>query len=164
MSKDEENSEYYYASKKGCRIKWEEGTLIKKQYLLGITFVLVIACGIGIHGYKSNEPFVSVNDSDQENGLKIVTLEEIRKGGYPINEFGETYGPNIPENAEATDEPDLILVENSNGKYGYIKASDLNQEPHTIKEALAYSNVDVRVLNMYSQDGKTIIVRFEIGK
>ena len=85
-------------------------------------------------------------------------------GGYPINEFGETYGPNIPENAEATDEPDLILVENSNGEYGYIKASDLNQEPHTIKEALAYSNVDVRVLNMYSQDGKTIIGRFEIGK
>ncbi len=37
---------------------------MKKQYLLGITFVLVIACGIGIHGYKSNEPFVSVNDSD----------------------------------------------------------------------------------------------------
>ncbi len=91
MSKDEENSEYYYASKKGCRIKWEEGTLIKKQYLLGITFVLVIACGIGIHGYKSNEPFVSVNDSDQENGLKIVTLEEIRKEDIPLTSLGDIW-------------------------------------------------------------------------
>lgn len=137
---------------------------MKKQYFLGITFVLVITCGLGIQGYKSNESFAGFNDSDQENRLKIVTVNQVRKEGYPVNKFGETYGPDIPENAEAVKEPDLVFVENSKGESGYIKSSELNQEAHSIKKALAYSKDPVRRINMYFQDGKTIIGEFEIGK
>ena len=137
---------------------------MKKQYFLGITFVLVIACGVGIQSYKNNESFANVNESEQEDCLQIVTVDEVRKGGYPINEFGETYGPDIPENAETAKEPDLIFVENSKGESGYIKSSELNQEAHSIKEALAYSKESARAVNMYLQDGKTVIGKFEIGK
>ena len=51
------------------------------------------------------------------------TQEYVREHGYPVNESGETYGPNV----EGFDAPDLILAHPQGKLQGYLKESE---DPH----------------------------------
>jgi hypothetical protein len=87
-------------------------------------------------------------------------------GDWPVNARGQTYGSNIdvgPEN-----EPDLILVEATNGKTGYSLKTDLDGPmPKTPEEALAWQEArkgqPPREIPVYLSDGVTKIGVFLIG-
>ncbi len=94
-----------------------------------------------------------------EPSLKIPSMMEIKKNGYPKNTNGETYGPDIKE---LSIEPDLILVENAQGEVGYVKQIDLDDGITLLEEAINKERTERRV-PMYSQDGETIIGEYVLG-
>lgn len=87
--------------------------------------------------------------------LDIPSQDDIRTHGYPTNQKGETYGPDVKE---LTDMPDLILVQSDN-ILGYVKASDLDDGVTSIADALS-SNPTTRTIPVYLQDGTTVIGEF----
>lgn len=104
---------------------------------------------------------VGYNDTNEPEDILIIpSIEEIKKDGYPRNEFGETYGPDKFYEKNSIEEPDLALVENHEGVIGYIRLSDLNPEVHSVEEALEYNKEPKNELNIYLHDGKTCIGKF----
>jgi predicted outer membrane repeat protein len=85
---------------------------------------------------------------------------------FSSNSAGQSFGSAL--NARSvTEEPDLILVEATNGKQGYVKKTDL-EPPASIKtpeQAMAYSkqNAAGRMLTVYAEDGKTVVGQFRVG-
>ena len=67
--------------------------------------------------------------------LMIPSVEEVRANGYPVNEQGQTYGPDIRENTNIEEAPDLILVCNEFGEEGYIRSTDCDAGASTLEEA-----------------------------
>ena len=100
------------------------------------------------------------HDEAENKRLIIPTKSSILQAGYPTNQNGETYGPDI---AEWNYGPDLILARDKNGNMGYIKQSEevfLNIT--TPSEAIhSMSSSESHVINMYLQDGVTVIGQFE---
>lgn len=94
--------------------------------------------------------------------LMIPSVEEVRANGYPVNEQGQTYGPDIRENTNIEEAPDLILVCNEFGEEGYIRSTDCDAGASTLEEAANWEPREYSV-NMYLQDGLTIIGQFKIG-
>ncbi len=93
-------------------------------------------------------------------GRTASRLEDI----YNINENNEIYGSELFL-AEYNITPDLILAEGNNGKIGYVRYEDLNEEtPNDLGEAIEYqSNLpDSRVIPLYDSDGVTVIDSFTI--
>lgn len=82
---------------------------------------------------------------------------------FPKNKSGETYGSARDVSPNEKD-PDLIKARGINGKIGYVRATDLEEdEPKTPEEALAQQTKQTtRVINVYESDGNTIIDKFEI--
>lgn len=89
--------------------------------------------------------------------LDIPSQDNIRTHGYPTNQKGQTYGPDVKE---LTEIPDLILVQSDN-ILGYVEASDLDDNVTSIADALS-SNSVTRTIPVYMQDGTTIIGEFVI--
>lgn len=90
----------------------------------------------------------------------IPTIDEIMHAGYPKNNRGETYGPDIKE-SEAF--PDLLLVKNESGLIGYIRVSEIGGNcPATLEELQSYTPMSK--INMYLEDGITIIGEFRFSK
>ena len=86
----------------------------------------------------------------------IPTIDEIMHTGYPKNNRGETYGPDIKE---SDDLPDLLLVKNESGLIGYIRVSEIDENcPATLEELQSYTPISK--INMYLEDGVTIIGEF----
>jgi hypothetical protein len=84
---------------------------------------------------------------------------------YPVNENGMSYG-----SGAAVDEddpgPDLVAAYGTNGRCGFVRASDRQDLPHSPQEAAAYLadlDPDGRDVPLYAQDGVTVIGRFHIG-
>ena len=80
---------------------------------------------------------------------------------YPVNEFGQTYGPDIKENTDPEKEPDLIQVCNEDGQVGYIYASHIKGGAQSLEEAISWEPRTYTV-PMYLEDGKTVIGEFTI--
>lgn len=58
--------------------------------------------------------------------------------------------------------PDLVLVRNETDVFGYVRASELEgNHPTTPNDAEYYELV--RTVNMYLQDGITVIGKFRIS-
>ncbi len=115
--------------------------------LIVLCFCVVVAICISTRSYADNE----------DSSLVIPTQEEILENGYPINERGETYGPDVKNYLK---EPDLMLAVNSEGVVGYIRVSDLNgPDLKTPEEAVQYFGEEICV-NMFLQDGVTKIGEF----
>ena len=87
--------------------------------------------------------------------LLVPQFEEVIENGYPVNERGETYGPNGP----GMDQPDLQLATGDEGETGYIRLAD-EPEPRTIEEALNMNEEAPFVFSLYLQDGTTVIGTF----
>ncbi|MBO5096288.1 MAG: hypothetical protein J6B98_05390 [Bacilli bacterium] len=90
-----------------------------------------------------------INDPEAINGIKY--MDELQ-----INESGLTYGP---------DElgADLISVISDQGKLGYVYREELYKDNvTTIEDALSYQE-EVKIINVYSSDGITVIGTFTIN-
>lgn len=81
---------------------------------------------------------------------------------YKVNENGQTYGK-MAENSN--EEPDLIETTASNGKTGYIKATDIDKygggDINSLEEAKKYMKNDKPVrIPVYKSDGESVIGYF----
>lgn len=123
--------------------------------------------------------------------LMIPSVEEVRANGYPVNEQGQTYGPDIRENTNIEEAPDLILVCNENGEIygseyflnqigvepdliltcgengveGFVRAEDLNYDPvETLQDVITYQETRAikRSIPLYAADGETVIGSFTV--
>ena len=104
--------------------------------------------------------------------IKLPNTGWCLKYGYPVNEAGETYGPlacaSVEEairvwgEAEDPGEPDLQAYENSRKGYvGYIRNSEVPR-PQTLEEAISWNTREF-YMNVYLEDGVTVIDRIKIG-
>lgn len=105
--------------------------------------------------------FMPVNASEPE-GLSIPSFAEVAETGYPTNESGETYGPDLKESSLTP--PALVLVKNEDGLFGYIRESEIGGASVTTPEEAARYTPHDHYINMYSEDGKTIIGQFFVSK
>ena len=87
----------------------------------------------------------------------IPAQAEIRENGYPVNQNGETFGPNVPDLLFT---PDLELAINEDGVVGYIRENETRgARISSPEEAAAYVPED-HYINMYAEDGQTIVGQF----
>lgn len=113
--------------------------------------------------FQENEPLLSSCEFKDESNtccLVVPAVEDVLEFGYPVNENGETYGPDVQD--LDIKEPDLLLATGTAGEDGYIRMSEITPNYRTPEEALANNNRQYEV-NLYLQDGKTIIGQFHIG-
>lgn len=149
-----------------------------KKIVFALLSLLIIA-GAGFDGVM--EPASAVKTLPEENDAVYVeqmstvqpdeelpvvdqivftpTVEEIKENGYPVNDAGETYGPDVKDREE---EPDLILVDTGDGVVGYIKKADINNGASSLEEAREWEP-NSYVVPIYLEDGCTQIGEFEIG-
>ena len=96
--------------------------------------------------------------------LVIPPFEYILENGYPVNDKGETYGPDMG-NRMIIEEPDLVLAQGENSIIGYAKKVELDApKPKNPEEAVKLNNAPPREVSLYDVDGETIIGTFWIGK
>ncbi len=106
----------------------------------------------------------------QEYGDELRNLADTARLGstskWPTNARGLTYGPG-PNALSPQDEPDLVLATATNGKDGYVLATDLEgPTPSSPEEALAWQAARAGkawVIPVYQSDGITQIGVFELG-
>lgn len=132
----------------------------KKKHILLLTILTVIILGFSLVQKNSSIQGTQVNNQTKCDLLEIPSEEEILTNGYPVNENGQTYGPNLRELSYG---PDLILAQNSDGLVGYVYSEPFNQ-PDTPEEALEYNKLteNMESIPMFLQDGITIIGDFEL--
>ena len=88
---------------------------------------------------------------------------------FAKNAQGETFGSAM-DAASPADEPDLIRAVGDDRTIGYVKKTDLDQgHPESPEEAVAFvaskkaQYPGGRVLNLYAEDGKTVIGTKTVG-
>ncbi len=139
-------------------------------FVIGINLLIIILCLAGTTGLN----YLWAEDVSEETKVELIipSATEIIQNGYPVNEKGETYGPASywiwDENVI---QPDLQLAEGENGVTGYIRLSEIDEldghnNVHMPEDAVEYmkrraSEGDITV-NMYLQDGETVIGKFVI--
>ena len=110
---------------------------------------MISICGVlyfqkNISNEMSHSQIAYINDH-----LIIPDSQEIIEKGYPKNESGETYGPDLSDYVGTV--PDLILAESEEGTKGYLRKTD--------KDSITSTS---RTLPLYLQDGKTKIAEFTL--
>ena len=105
--------------------------------------------------------FVSAKAQSQREAV-IPSLTDVQNTGYPINEAGETYGPDSKDPSMKS--PDLVLAENENGLIGYIRESEIAGASITNPEEAANYVPHSHYINMYLEDGITVIGQFLISE
>lgn len=96
--------------------------------------------------------------------MKIPPIQSLGPNPkFPKNASGETYGSGGGLSPFER-KPDLIKARGVNGKTGYIRQTEADGDmPKSLEEALAQqAKREIRVINVYESDGKTIIDKFEI--
>ena len=123
----------------------------RNKILVSIVLILMLLgmCAVVIYGF---------NQSDGEK-LIVPDIEYVIDNGYPKNERGETYGPNIEDKAD----PDLLLAEGQDGTVGYIRQKEMLDVADSVQEALM-SKPQNKEINLYLQDGSTVIGTFIVEK
>lgn len=112
---------------------------------------------------ENSEVASSAND-DEVVSIAIPSQGWIRENGYPKNDNGETYGPDLPEMIDSDSAPTLVLVKNKEGKMGYVKRGELEGlDDMSLEEARDFKG-QKRNIAMYLQDGITAIGYFEVGE
>lgn len=110
-------------------------------------------------GTISTRAYRLISYNGDTEALDIPSKESIYENGYPINERGETYGPDL---SEWTDSPDLILVQNRDGIVGYIRKSDLNGPYFDDPTEAAFYQQKLQCIDIFMQDGVTKIGEFSL--
>ncbi|PSR25467.1 MAG: peptidase M56 BlaR1 [Sulfobacillus thermosulfidooxidans] len=83
---------------------------------------------------------------------------------FPKNVHGQTYG-SIANVTSMSQYPDLVLVQATNGKVGYVYAHQLDggPMPKTPQQAIAMNPKGPRIIPVYAVNGMTVIGHFVIG-
>lgn len=130
-----------------------------------VVLMLTMTMGHAIGLRNDGIPVNSVSEISQKIDKQrekdfVPQVDDMREQGYPKNEKGETYGPNVKE---LDDEPELILVRYEGG-YGYVRKSEMDndgvQSPSEAVEKMKGGGS--REINVYLQDGITCIGTFEL--
>lgn len=134
-------------------------------------FVLLAISLLSLVGCSQQETLPKAEDNNNSEiemdalDLVIPTTESILKDGYPTNDNGLTYGPNMGDMTIILGEPDLLLAKGENGTIGYAKKVDLDgPQPKTPEEAVELNDTYPREIPLYDVDGETIIGKFIIGQ
>lgn len=136
--------------------------LIILLFLVCFSSVLLLSAAGG-RVEKQNtdiDGYAESTKSEIPESIKIPTVDDIKANGYPTNENGETYGPDVWESTDPP--PDLILVIADDGQEGYIRKTEVDDGVTTLEEAANY-NPGRRIVNVYLHDGTTIIGTFTLG-
>ena len=84
---------------------------------------------------------------------------------YPVNENGMTYGSGAHVD-EDDPGPDLVAAQGTNGRCGFVRASDRQQDLPADPEEAAAATTGLdpagRVIPLYARDGVTVIGTFRI--
>lgn len=102
----------------------------------------------------------AVEELQQNTTLLIPSKDEIIENGYPENESGQTYGPDMGDILHES--PDLLLAEGKNGTLGYIYSDQPTgaASPDELDEY--YDSISDGISTpLYLHDGKTIIGEFD---
>lgn len=126
--------------------------------LLSVCYLTVV-CAQGGEQVKNTGCYDKSEEIMFTEQIIIPTVDDIRANGYPKNENGETYGPDVWESLE---EPDLLLVCNELGQKGYVRQSEFDGKEIMLEDAINYKPRQYTI-NMYLHDGITIIGTFTIG-
>ena len=134
-------------------------------------FVLPVILLLLLVGCSQQETLTKAEDNNSNHigknasDLVIPSKESILKEGYPTNENGQTYGPNMGDLIlSELGESDLILAEGENGTIGYVKQEDLHgPQPKTPEEAVKLNEAKPREIPLYDVDGETVIGKFIVG-
>ena len=130
--------------------------------VLSVIVVGVMASnGVQALDNSSVAAFTSAHSADSVM-VDIPDQAQVKENGYPKNENGESYGPDIYANTYPEYEPDLILAQNEDGVIGYIKKTDIKGGAETLEEALNWKPQE-NTVPMYLEDGITVIGEFRIG-
>lgn len=105
--------------------------------------------------------FVSAKAQSQQDAV-IPSLTDVQNTGYPVNATGETYGPDTK--APSMESPDLVLAENENGLIGYIRESEIGGASVSNPADAANYTPHSHYINMYLEDGTTVIGQFLISQ
>ena len=94
--------------------------------------------------------------------------------GLRFNKYGQSYGTvydavTLSEEPLSVNEPDLIYVLATNGKYGYAKKEDMyscgpTSPDDTEWEKRIFGNKDYYEIDVFDSDGVTVIGKFRIKK
>jgi hypothetical protein len=88
-----------------------------------------------------------------------ATYSTVAVSAWGVNASGQTYGA-----ANQNGIPDLVAVQATNGRSGYVYAYQLYPPgPKTIKQALAQNSAPPTRMTVYESDGKTAIGEFITG-
>ena len=136
---------------------------------LGVVVTSVAVLGVGIGAAIAVVPSILAPAGvTTRDGIAPSAMPDPK---YPTNSSGQTFGSLIDSNSP-TNDPDLIKVEASNGKVGYVYKKDLDAADGTTaaesfkspSDAIAYQNAhanDAPVqIPVYASDGKTQIGTF----
>ncbi|MEK5078014.1 metal ABC transporter substrate-binding protein [Solibacillus sp. FSL W7-1436] len=128
--------------------------------------VLILFFLVGCSQQEMTKVIDSKDNETGKNGSDLITLqlEIIAKNGYPKNENGQTYGPDLKDLIRGElGEPDLILAVGENDTIGYVKKVDLERsQPKTPEEAVKLNDAPPREVPLYDVDGETVIGKFII--
>lgn len=107
----------------------------------------------------------SITAAPGERWRATVFYAATARTAYKTNADGQTYGTAGGAPGGPVNEPDLVAVIASNGRQGYVYATQLNgPTPTSPAEAVAESNQAARIIPVYESDGKTKIGQFKVGK
>ena len=134
---------------------------VNKTNIKVLKAIIIFSAIILIFVFSSNKSlFISGNESSQfekdDSGLIIPTQEYVLNYGYPKNESGETYGPNMGNLLLV--EPELLLALGENGVRGYIYQPKGINSPDELDDYIPPKSTP-----LYLQDGKTIIGTFNFN-
>jgi len=145
---------------------------VSRRVLAGVAALVVgFVGGMQLHQVVASgdepRPMVRAIDPSAHRDDEVV-FEDCPQAAtappYPVNENGMSYG-----SGAAIDEddpgPDLVAAHGTNGRCGFVRASDRRQDvPPSPEEALASTaDPDGRDIPLYAQDGVTVIGHFHIG-
>lgn len=138
-----------------------------KKWLKILTPILIILLIVSV-AFAIKPDSVNPDKSVMFPGVDDINYE------YPVNENGQTYGIDWMGDDYDKHAPDLIKAEGVNGKTGYVKRADLDDDESADvknpKDAIAYMNrVNqrkgknyYRVIPVFKKDGITEIDQFWI--
>ena len=114
-----------------------------------LLFFIISICGVLYFQKNISNEMSRFEIAYINNHLIIPDSQEIIEKGYPKNESGQTYGPDLSDYVGSV--PDLILAESEEGIKGYLKKTD--------KDSITSSS---RTLPLYLQDGQTKIAELTL--
>lgn len=129
-----------------------------KNLILVALGILVLVTMLSV----SNSAKMSKNEAANNYipiDLEMPSLDYIFENGYPTNEDGLTYGGYCYRLGY---KPDLLLVCNKDGVFGYVYSAEFESDVITIEDAIEYTKTTdkQKAYKMYFQDGKTYLGEF----